>query len=298
MTAPRQVLPGTTHFLTRRCSERRLFLRPSALSNDIFLYVLGRAARRHGIQVHLACVMSNHYHMLVTDPRAELPAFMQYLDSLVARATNVHINHSEGFWSSEASYSTVTHGSTDDVVAKAAYILANPVAAGLVQHGREWPGVRTAPDQLGTTLTIPRPEVFFSDKGGLPESVELTLTAPPGFASVEEFRGRVAEATRALEAEHRRTAQAQQRTFLGRARVLAQNPFARPGSARPPRKINPRVAARDPRIRVEMLARLVGFERAYRERFDAYREGRRDLVFPAGTYLLRLLHGVACAPIA
>ena len=133
MTAPRQVLPGTTYLVTRRCSERRLFLRPSALTNGIFLYVLAVAARRHRVLVHAFCVLSNHYHLLVTDPDARLPAFMQYLDSLVARATNASLGRWEGFWSSAASYSAVSHDSTDDIVRKAAYVIANPVSAGLVR---------------------------------------------------------------------------------------------------------------------------------------------------------------------
>ncbi|WP_255840653.1 hypothetical protein [Anaeromyxobacter sp. SG66] len=39
-----------------------------------------------------------------------------------------------------------------------AYVLANPVAAGLVRRGAEWPGLWTAPEQLaGTTLSARRP---------------------------------------------------------------------------------------------------------------------------------------------
>jgi REP element-mobilizing transposase RayT len=41
--------------------------------------------------VHAWCVLSNHYHLVVTDPDARLPAFMQYLDSLVARAMNASL---------------------------------------------------------------------------------------------------------------------------------------------------------------------------------------------------------------
>src|SRR5574340_1339961 len=86
MTAPRQVLPGTIYLVTRRCSERRFFLKPSKLTNAIFLYVLAVAAERYRIAVHAFCVLSNHYHLLVTDPDARLPAFVQYLDALVARS--------------------------------------------------------------------------------------------------------------------------------------------------------------------------------------------------------------------
>jgi putative transposase len=299
MTAPRLVLPGSTYLITRRCSERRFFLKPSPLTNQIFLYVLAVAAQRYNVLVHVAGVMSNHYHLLVTDPGGRLPEFMRYLDSLVARATNAALGRWEGFWSSDASYSAVTPGDTDDIVRKAAYILANPVAAGLVGNGREWPGLWTAPEQLGCAkLTASRPKVFFSEEGDMPASAELVLTVPPGFASAQEFQDRVAAATAALEAESQRELAAKKQGVLGRARVLAQKPFARPVSKAARRKLNPRVAASDKWKRIEALSRLKGFLSTYRDAWTRRRAGLPDVVFPAGTYQLRVEHGVCCAAVA
>ncbi len=294
MTAPRQILPGTAYLVTRRCSERRFFLRPCALTNAIFLYVLAVAARLHRIEVHAFCVLSNHYHLLVTDPQARLPAFMQYLDSLVARAINSTLGRWEGFWSSDNSYSAVTPVAPDDIVRKAAYILANPVSAGLVTSGREWPGLWTAPEQLGAAIfTAPRPTAFFSSTGDMPASSELVLTTPRGFSSAEEFQALVTAALHDLEEERRR--ELGPRGFLGRKRVLAQSPFARPAPGEPRRQLNPRVAARDKWKRIEALSRLVSFLRAYRAAWRARRGGDAGVVFPAGTYQLRIEHAVPCA---
>src|SRR5689334_5913108 len=281
MTAPRQILPGTTYLVTRRCSERRFFLRPSPITNAIFLYVLAVAARRHRVSVHACCVLSNHYHLLVTDTDARLPAFMQYLDSLVARATNASLGRWEGFWSSETSYSAVSHGATDDIVRKAAYVLANPVSAGLVRTGSEWPGLWTSPEQLGNaTFVAPRPNVFFSPSGDMPDSAELVLSTPPGFASAAEFQALVAAALGDLEERHRREFREAQRGFLGRARALAQKPFARPAPGEPRRQLNPRVAARDKWKRVEALSRLREFLCAYRSAWRARRSGEHGALFP------------------
>src|SRR5512142_1269074 len=107
MTPPRRVLPGRSYLVTRRCSERRLFLRPSRLTNDIFLYVLALASRRYNVLVHAFCVLSNHAHLIVTDVEGRLPAFMQYLDSLVARSVNSSLGRFEGFWATDGSYSAV-----------------------------------------------------------------------------------------------------------------------------------------------------------------------------------------------
>src|SRR5512133_4379944 len=136
MTAPRQVLPGTTYLVTRRSFQLQFLLTPSPITNGVFLYVLCVAARRFGVQVHAFCVLSNHFHLVVTDPEARLPAFEQYLDSLVARAVNASLARWESFWA-PSSYSAVSLQSPDDIVSKAAYVLANPVAAGLVRTGRE-----------------------------------------------------------------------------------------------------------------------------------------------------------------
>jgi hypothetical protein len=145
------------------------------------------------------------------------------------------------------------------------------------------------------TLTALRPKTFFRANGDMPESAELVLSVPPGFASAEEFQARVAAATRDLEARRRRELQAERRGFLGRARVLAQKPFARPSSAAPRRGLDPRLAARDPWKRVEALARLADFVRAYRDALAELRDGARGVIFPAGTYQLRIEHGVRCA---
>ncbi|ABS27450.1 protein of unknown function DUF1568 [Anaeromyxobacter sp. Fw109-5] len=299
VTSPRRVLPGTTYLVTRRCSERRFFLRPSRVVNEIFLYVLAVAARRYGLLVHAFCVLSNHAHLVVTDPHGRLPAFMQYLDSLVARAVNAHLGRFEGFWATDGSYSAVEPLDPGDVVAKTAYVLANPVAAGLVRRGAEWPGLWTAPAQLaGTRLSARRPTVFFDPKSYMPDVAELELTVPPGFASAEDFRALVSEALGDLEEKHQRELASERRRFLGAARVLAQNPFSRPPRGEPRFALRPRIAARDKWRRIEAISRVKTFLREYRQAWTARRSGAPNVQFPAGTYLLRIMHGVQCAGAA
>jgi REP element-mobilizing transposase RayT len=295
VTAPRRFLPGTTWLVTRRCSERRFLLTPSRSTTEIFAYLLALAARRYNVAVHAACVLSNHVHLVVTDHDARLPAFMQYLDSLVARAVNTSLGRFEGLWASDGSYSAVEPIAPRDVVAKVAYVLANPVAAGLVERGAEWPGVWTAPDAIGTTLVAPRPKVFFSADGGMPDAAELELTAPPGFASAEEFRALVKDALLRLEEKYQRKMASEGRQFLGVKKVLAQDPFACPKTFAPRFGLEPRVAARDRWRRIEAISRLKGFLQDYREAWLARKAGIANVLFPAGTYLLRVLHGVQCA---
>jgi REP element-mobilizing transposase RayT len=289
MTAPRQILQGACYLVTRRCSQRQFLLKPSQTTNEAFLYLLAVAARRHTIGVHAFCVLSNHFHLVVTDPGACLPDFLRYLNGLVARALNVSLDREESFWAPDT-FSAVRLLSPRDIVDKAAYTLANPVAAGLVRSGRQWPGLWSAPESIGgSPIVAKRPGFFFSPKGRMPKSISLQLTAPSGFASAAAFR----EALVAALLVRERSAVRASSGFLGILKVRSQLPTARPRSRVPRGGLSPRIASRDKWKRIEALGQLKEFIASYRA---AWREWLTDrkAVFPAGTYQMRVVHGVVC----
>jgi putative transposase len=297
VTAPRQILPGTIYLVTRRCTQRQYLLRPSRSTTQLVGYLLAVAAERCHIDLHAYCVMSNHFHLVVTDPEARLPAFFQYLDSLVGRSLNALLRRRENLWAS-SSYSAVALQGPEDVIDKVAYVLANPVAAGLVQRGRMWPGLWSAPAQMGgEALEFTRPDRFFRKKGprAMPERARLSLLVPPGFDSPSRFRRAVTGALELREQTASVEMAAKRRGFLGVQRVLAQRPFTSPRSPEPLRALNPRVASKDSPVRIQALAQLVDFLRAYRAAFIAWRAHATDVLFPAGTYLMRVSHRASCA---
>jgi REP element-mobilizing transposase RayT len=258
--------------------------------NEVFLYVLALAARRYDIRIHAYCVLSNHAHIILSDPHARLPAFQQFLDGIVAKALNAFHGRWENFWAPDT-YSAVKLSTTSDILDKVTYVLANPVVAGLVPHGREWPGLWSAPEQIGTAIEVRRPDFFFSRNGTLPETVTLRISRPPGFPSTESFRR---DLDASLDHQEKRAAHEHRGRFLGVARVLAQDPTSRPRPAEPRRGLNPRVAARDKWKRIELLQRLIAFLRAYDKAWIAMRAGRPRVIFPYGTYHLRVQHDVPC----
>jgi REP element-mobilizing transposase RayT len=295
MTAPRQILAGASYLLTRRCVQRQFLLRPSKLTNAICGYLLAVAARRHGILVHAFCVMSNHLHLVVSDPEARLPEFGRYFDSLVGRAMNASLRRREAFWG-PGPFSAVRLVSPSDIVDKTAYTLANPVAAGLVRRGRAWPGLWSRPEWIGgAELEFRRPAGFFRKHGVLPERSGLALVTPPGFASAADFREALSSALAEREDAAAAGRASRGEGFLGAARVLAQPVEARPKSVEPMGGLKPTVAARDKWRRIEVLARLAEFVSDYRLAWNAWRKGVAGVVFPAGTYLVRVMHGVPCA---
>lgn len=294
MTAPRQVLEGATYLVTRRCSERRFFLRPSRKTTAILHYLLGAIAERYGILIHAFCVLSNHYHLVLTDPGARLPEFHRDLDALIARAVNCSLGRWEALWDPD-SYSAVKLEGAQTILEKMAYVLANPVAAGLVRRAAEWPGLWSDPKLLGgEALSIDRPREFFRANGPLPAIARLQLIPPPGFEASD-----LAETLSRLlaEAEDRAAAALADagRSFLGVARVLAQSPHARAAANERRRGLNPRIASRNSWKRIEALARLKEFGSAYRDALGAWRAGLRDALFPPGTWLMRVQHRVRCA---
>jgi REP element-mobilizing transposase RayT len=295
VTAPRQVLEGATYLVTRRCSERRFFLRPSKNTTAIFLYVLAVVAKRYEMLIHGFCVLSNHVHIVLTDPHARLPDFHRDLDALVARAVNCSLGRWEAFWAPD-SYSAVRLEGPAAILEKMVYVLANPVAAGLVRRGSEWPGLWSDPHLIGGEgVSAERPKDFFRANGPLPAAARLKLHPPPGFetdAALVETLCRLLE-----QAEDRAAGELAEagRSFLGVARVLAQKPTARPAPGEPRRTLSPRVACRDKWKRIEVLQRLKEFGRAYREALQAWRAGVRDTIFPSGTWLIRVQYRVCCA---
>jgi putative transposase len=98
MTRPRRHIAGQVVMLTRRCFERRFFLRPDHYINAVVGFEFGRAAVRHGLDVHAVMTMSNHPHLIVTDTKGKRSGFMRDAMSGIARARNFDLERSSFFW--------------------------------------------------------------------------------------------------------------------------------------------------------------------------------------------------------
>ena len=278
--------------VTRRTTQRQFLLAPSAWLEQLFLYCLAVATANTGVAVHSLTVMSNHYHLIVTDPLGRLPEMCNWLHEFVAKAANARLGRWENFWSSDPP-SYVRLMGPDDVLAKTVYALANPVAAGLVSHGEQWPGIRLfTPGRR----RIVRPEGFFRESGPTPKVATLNITAPPlGMSSHQAYRT-VLEALAAEEARVRESFRANGRQFLGARRVLAQRPDESPRSLEPRRKLSPTIACRNKWLRIETLQRCKEFVVAYRDALRRWVLRAKDVVFPPGTYAMTRRFGVLVAP--
>ncbi len=129
----------------------------------------------------------------------------------------------------------------------------------------------------------------------MPQRARLMLSAPPGFESIEEFQARIGTRVKELEQAAATKREATGVGVLGARRVLKQKHTDRPASDEPRRVLNPRVAAQDRWKRIEALGRLASFLEKYLEARKCFCRGERDVLFPRGTYLMRVRFGVACA---
>ncbi len=149
----------------------------------------------------------------------------------------------------------------------------------------------------------PDPETGELDEAQVvtPGEVKVEITKPPQFADLEDeqFRALLQEAVDARLAELRRRPPGRP---LGAKKILAQEPLSRPGPALPDRGVSPRVACKDEWRRIELLSTLKAFFVRYRVAWEQWRaarteEARRAIVFPAGTYWMRVKYGVTCEPL-
>ncbi len=297
MSVARPVYPGASMMVTRRVRLRTFLLRPGKRTNEIVGYVLATMSEKWGVRVIAVDVMSNHWHVVVSDPDGKIVDFKRDCHSFISRAVNAVHGEFEGIWSSSQP-SRVECEEPADVIDRIAYTMANPVEAGLVMHGSSWPGLRMA--WPSKPKTFKRPMKFFvgEEKGGRwPKEAVLELHRPPGYDELSDedlaavVNGAIHDREDLFRAKHKREGQA----FLGRRQVLRQSRHTRPSSKEPRFGISPKVACKDKWRRIERLRADKEWLRSYGAARKRYLAGERDVEFPYGTYQMVVQWGARCA---
>jgi len=127
------------YFVTVRCFQGRLLLRPSPRTNDVLGGVLARSARLYGVEVYGFAFASNHVHLLVRAPNGNLSKFMQFLLGNIARKIGWMTGWRGSFW--ERRYAAHPVLDDDALIERLHYILSHGVKEGLVRRCRSWPGL-------------------------------------------------------------------------------------------------------------------------------------------------------------
>ena len=252
--------------------------------------------------MHALTAVSNHFHPVVTDVRGELPEFLQYCHRLIANATKCHRGWPEEVFS-RAGTSKVVLCSPEAMVAQIAYAIVNPVACGAVRCARDWPGVQVMPEDIGVKVfRIPRPAAYFDPNNGQwPEVAELRITMPKMLLEAYGLKGaqeriaaRVAELEQAAHDKARRDG-----TGFGTPHIAPWSASSRGGQTAGSPSVRSTRGSRQlaTGTRHAMpVVRMRAFREAYGDCMRRWRAGERDMLWPAGTWKMRVVHGVRCRP--
>ena len=175
MSLPRAIFSQRCYLITRRCSERRFFMRPDKETTNAFIYCLAVSAQRFGIGVVGFGTMSNHYHAVIVDSEGCLPDFLQFFHRIFAVHQNVLRGRWEAFWAPNQQPSVVELLQGNDLLEKLVYSIINPLNDALVDKVEHWPGASCLPSLVaGKPLIGTRPRRFF--RVSCTESSTLSLT--------------------------------------------------------------------------------------------------------------------------
>ena len=296
MTRPRRIVPGEVLMGTRRCIERRFLLRPDGITTKLFKHLLARAARLTGVLLHDFQVLSNHYHIVFTDPLGLRPEFFRELNSLLARSVNQVFGRWETFFA-PGSYNAVVLVDGDALEEECLYTLCNVVESGLVSLPERWDGANSWSMEYGEPETVSRPKsVFFTEE--MREEETLVLVRPEGLypeLSDAEARARLRAKAKERSRKLARELHAKGGAFMGMKRVMRQPRESSPKTRAPRRGIRPTVAGKNKWARIEALQRNICFLVDYEDARTRFEDGERDVRFPLGTYKMLHRFGVAVA---
>lgn len=130
-----QLEDATYHVTTR--GIRKLPVYDDATDRQFWLATLAATVVRYEWICHSYCQMSNHFHLCVETPKANIAAGMHFLNSEHAH----WFNKRHGFKGHvfEARYYSRVLKTDEQFVDVARYIALNPVRAGLCANAQDWP---------------------------------------------------------------------------------------------------------------------------------------------------------------
>ncbi len=292
MTKPRRHIAGQVVHLSRRCFQRKFFLRPDSFINRVLFFETARASKRHGQVIHASMAMSNHIHQISTDTTGERSAYMRDAMREISRARNQNLKRRDSMWDGRPFGDTVLLD-RDAIERGLLYVWLNPVRAGLVRRAKDWPGFKILPRHWGKTLQIRKPDSYYGRNS--PEYVEITPLPPPGYGdmSLEEVRDHFEELLREAEEELRK--KRGNKKVRGSVRVCRTNPFSCPKTPSRMGTLSPRFATKDGELLSRAKALYMRFQSAYqRQRLKWLND--KPATFPCGTVQLKRCAPIKCKP--
>jgi putative transposase len=165
---PRHEVAGGVHHVFARGNGRRPIFLDDA-DHRLYLAMLGRVVARSQWRCLAFCLMENHIHLLVETPKPNLGAGMQQLHGRFAQRFNQR--HTRSGHVFQGRYGSVPVRTDEHLWTTVAYIVANPVAAGLCRAPDDWPWSShraVLGDEVVPWLDVARLLSFYTSLGGEP----------------------------------------------------------------------------------------------------------------------------------
>ena len=126
---------GALYHVTSRGNERKhIYLQKDDF--ELFLQILGDVCKQYHWVVHAYCLMSNHYHLLVETPDANLSKGMRQLNGVFTQSIN-RKHHRVGHLF-QGRYKAILVDKDNYLLELCRYIVLNPVRAHMVSSPDEW----------------------------------------------------------------------------------------------------------------------------------------------------------------
>ncbi len=137
MTRPlRLEFPGALYHVTSRGDGREDIFRGDG-DRQVFLALLGDICERFNWWAHAYCLMSNHYHLLMETPDANLSKGMRQLNGVYTQRFNtVHGRCGHVF---QGRFKAIIVEKEGYLAELARYVVLNPVRAHMVDQPQDWP---------------------------------------------------------------------------------------------------------------------------------------------------------------
>ena len=301
VTSPRRIpMPKTTFAVCRRVHDRRFLLRPDDKLTALVTWLFATLAPLFGLELNALTVMSSHFHAVVTVEDQRISDFFRDFDSFLAKAVNVLRRARRGIVWAPGELGIVECKTVEAEIFEIAYAIVNPVAAGLVWEPNDWPGLSIQVEDLGRRVLEGVRPGFFFDARFWERDASLAVTLPPRMLAElgeEVSRRRIAAEVKRQVAEAHADIKARGYRVLGRVAARNVSPYKRAKTWETFGVIHPNFATGPGCVveRIEAAIELKTFRTEYRACWRRYQAGERDVVFPYGTMLMRVRHGVRVA---
>lgn len=151
--------PDAYYHVTARGNERKEIFK-SEKDREKFLSYLESAVKRYGAVIHVWCLMSNHYHLLVETPLGNLSQIMQHINGAYTNYFNTKRKRSGHLF--QGRYKGILVEADEYALELSRYIHLNPVRIDIVSEPgdykwssfQEYAGEKKTPDWLTTEFIL------------------------------------------------------------------------------------------------------------------------------------------------